>query len=285
MVLLDLLRQKTGVECIVVHVNHGIREDSNQDEDLVKEYCMSHNILFVSTKLHLEKDVSEESARRARYSFLQQCRIKYKAQNIVTAHHQDDLIETAVINIMRRTSWRGIAPFLENIELLRPLLKYTKYQLADYAKAHKVPWREDSTNSDQTYLRNYIRHTGLPWLRKHDSHWQNNFLQLIRKQQQLRRTIEDQLIQLVALHSTKVSAANHSERYLWCMTPIPVAYELLQAIFRVTCGHSMLREQAESALLFAKVAKPGKILLLNASWQVRVTRRQFIVEPRTGVVQ
>lgn len=285
MVLLDLLRQKAGVECIVAHVNHGIRPDSGQDEALVKEYCTSHNILFVSTRLHLKKNASEQAARQARYLFLQQCRIRLKTNGIVTAHHQNDVIETAIINIIRGTGWRGIAPFPDNTLLLRPLLECTKDQLLTYAKTHKVPWREDGTNTDQTYLRNYVRHTIIPALDQRQSQWRANFLQLIRKQTPLRRTIEDQLAQLVALQSTKESGVHSTERYMWCMASLPEAYEFLQAIFRATCGHSLVRGQAESALLFAKIAKPGKVMPLNTDWQVRVTQRHFIVEPRTAVVQ
>jgi tRNA(Ile)-lysidine synthetase-like protein len=285
MVLIDLLRQRTGVECIVAHVNHGIRLDSEQDENLVKDYCTSHNISFISTRLHLKKNASEQAARQARYLFLQQCRIKFKAIGIITAHHQNDVIETAIINVLRGTGWRGIAPFQENTQLQRPLLEYTKDQLLNYAKTHKLRWREDTTNTDQTYLRNYVRRTIIPVLDQQQSQWQNKFLQLIRKQRHLRRTIEDELAQLIALQSSKELGANHTERYLWCMTPLPEAYELLQTVFRVTCGHSLLREQVESALLFAKIAKPGKAMLISTDWQVRVTLRHFIVEPRTAVVQ
>src|SRR5688572_33061536 len=97
MVLLDVLRRQPGVDLVVAHLNHGIREDSAEDEKLIHHYTMSHNIKLVSKTLNLGAGVSEEKARQARYDFLRQCRTRFKADFIVTAQHQDDLVETAII--------------------------------------------------------------------------------------------------------------------------------------------------------------------------------------------
>src|SRR2546428_6703449 len=93
MVLLDMLRRLPEHDLVVAHVNHGLRNDADDDEKLVAHYSMSHNIRFVSTHLQL-KGTSEDEARRARFRFLRRCCKKFNAQAILLAHHQDDVIET-----------------------------------------------------------------------------------------------------------------------------------------------------------------------------------------------
>jgi tRNA(Ile)-lysidine synthase TilS/MesJ len=113
---------------------------------------------------HLSKTTSEDTARKARYTFLEQIRSKYKADAIVTAHHQDDLIETAVLNILRGTGHRGLKSISANKGVLRPLLGYSKNTILNYAKVNKLRWREDVTNQEEIYLRNYLRNKVLAGL-------------------------------------------------------------------------------------------------------------------------
>lgn len=283
MALLDMLRRQEGVELVVAHVDHGIRPDSSEDENLVHSFCMSHNILFVSKRLHLGKHASEEVARKARYRFLQHCRNKFGAEKIITAHHQDDLIETAVINLLRGTGWRGLAPFTHS-EILRPLIETTKIELRSYVKRHHVSWREDSTNTDQTYLRNYVRHTLVPYMGRVDRTWRANILRQVRKQRRLRRTIEklvDNMWRKLAVGENGVITL---PRHWLIMLPADVAYEMMQATSRQVQQQSLLHDQAEAALLFAKVAKPAKTMPLNNEWQLRVTKDQLIVERRSPVI-
>ncbi len=164
MVLLDLLSGLPRVELIVAHFDHGVRSDSGADEALVKETAARHGLPFESAKGKLGGNASEEAARAARYNFLEGVRLKYKATAIITAHHQDDLIETAFINLLRGTGRRGLVALAINPKVARPLLKWTKEDILSYAKKQGLEWREDKTNQDDTILRNYIRRQILPRL-------------------------------------------------------------------------------------------------------------------------
>ncbi len=142
---------------IVAHVDHGIRSDSFWDRELVQTYCQQKEIVFEYVELGLGSEASEAEAREARYTFLNSIKEKYHADAVVTAHHQDDLIETALLNVLRGTGIRGLCSLASSDELIRPMLGVSKAEILEYAWAHSVVWREDSTNKDLSYRRNWLR--------------------------------------------------------------------------------------------------------------------------------
>lgn len=146
----------SSVELVVAHFNHGIRPDSAEDEKLVARAAKKYNLPFEVGYGNLGQNASEDVARAARYKFLETVAKKHRAKGIITAHHQDDLIETAFINILRGTGRTGLSS-IRNSKIYRPLLDIPKKEILAYAKSNKIQWREDETNSDTIYLRNYIR--------------------------------------------------------------------------------------------------------------------------------
>lgn len=163
-VLLSLLKHKSIVskdspwKLTVAHFDHGIRADSGKDRLFVEKLAKEYQLAFYCEEGNLGINSSEAKARAARYRFLRKIKQQTKSDAIVTAHHQDDLIETAIINLLRGTKAKGLGSLKSTDEIIRPLLGFSKQQLIDYAKKQKLQWREDATNQDQKYLRNYVRH-------------------------------------------------------------------------------------------------------------------------------
>lgn len=164
-VLLNLLSKAPGLELVVAHFDHGIRDDSIEDLEFVRSLASEYGLTFVAEQVVLGANTSEATARDARYKFLRKVMKNEDARAIATAHHQDDLIETILINIMRGTGRKGLSPLHESPDVVRPLLDVPKSEILAYAKEHKIEWREDSTNQDQKYLRNYLRLSVLPGLK------------------------------------------------------------------------------------------------------------------------
>jgi tRNA(Ile)-lysidine synthetase-like protein len=157
MVLLDLLCRQPGLELIVAHFDHGIRADSASDARFVAEAAAKLGLSFEIDHGQLGPAASEEKARLARYRFLNRVCQKYEANKIITAHHRDDVIETAIINMLRGTGPRGLTAIMLNEGVQRPLLDFTKTDIKRYALINGITWREDPTNQDMRYLRNYVR--------------------------------------------------------------------------------------------------------------------------------
>ena len=162
MVLLDIIRNQPNISLVVAHFNHGIRESSYRDEQLVEAYCKTHGLTFEVGYGKLGPNTSESQARQARMDFLHTTKDKHSADYILTAHHKDDLLETALINIIRGTHRRGMSSLVSSQEFKRPLIAATKPEIYAYAKAHGVAWSEDETNTDTRYLRNYLRAEVIP---------------------------------------------------------------------------------------------------------------------------
>jgi tRNA(Ile)-lysidine synthetase-like protein len=162
--LLNMLSKMNNVLLIIAHYDHGIRAESHKDRIFVKKLAAQYGYPFESTEGKLGSNASEATAREARYKFLHDVKIKHGADAIITAHHQDDVVETLVMNLLRGTRRKGLSSLQSNDEVVRPMLNLTKTKIIAYAKRHTLQWREDETNRDESYTRNWIRHRVLPQL-------------------------------------------------------------------------------------------------------------------------
>ncbi len=141
---------------VVAHFDHGIRPESVQDAQLVEQLAKSQGLQFVVGRAKLGAEASEDQARRARYDFLRSTLKQANAVAIITAHHQDDLLETILLHVQRGTGRAGLTP-MQSTDILRPLLYVTKKQILQYAQGNKLAWHDDPTNQDTKYARNKIR--------------------------------------------------------------------------------------------------------------------------------
>lgn len=151
------------------YIDHSQRLDTDLDVKNVQEMCRELGVKFNSTKLDLPKNCSEGLAREARYKALNLILKDRGLDHLVTGHHTDDIVETALINLTRGTGPKGLCslqhqpagiwrPFLYNLQQQRTGSRtVTKQTLLSYAKQHNLTWNEDSTNQSGQYLRNRIR--------------------------------------------------------------------------------------------------------------------------------
>lgn len=156
---------------IVAHYNHRMRgEESDRDESFVRDLSARLGLRCVVG--HASRSVvvspSEDSLRRQRYAFLDQQAHACGARCVTTAHTADDQIETVLHQLFRGTGLVGLSgirstrPLGEDAVLIRPLLEIRRHQLRAMLDEIGQNWREDSSNTQQHYRRNWLRHTLLP---------------------------------------------------------------------------------------------------------------------------
>jgi len=165
-VLLHLLRfglEPTKVVVEAAHFDHAMRVASEADALWVKGLCRAWEV-----PLHLGRTPqplsSEDEARRARYDFLLRVKGSVGADWLLTAHHGDDQAETVLFRIFRGTGLAGLAgiPARRSPGILRPLLSFSREELAGYARHVGIRHRADPSNADLSYSRNVLRKRILP---------------------------------------------------------------------------------------------------------------------------
>jgi tRNA(Ile)-lysidine synthase len=165
MVLLHLVRTEFPRAVVAVaHFDHAWRDDSAADAEWVAAACRA-----AAVPCYIERSTSratgEAAARAARYGFLARAADAFEADRVLTAHHADDQVETILFRMARGAGTRGLAGIPSRRgRLTRPLLPFGRPAIEQYAAAHGIAWREDSTNRDDRYARNRIRHTVVPAL-------------------------------------------------------------------------------------------------------------------------
>lgn len=178
MTLLDWLykyRKKLEIEICLAHVNHGLREESDFEEQELKKIAKKLGVnIFTSS---FSGPFSEQKARAFRYSFFKKIMKEEQCTALVTAHHADDQAETIFMRILRGSRLFHISGIKEkqrfaNGELIRPLLSFQK---SDFPTIFHF---EDWTNQENHYLRNRIRNDYFPILEKENPQLKKHLIEL-----------------------------------------------------------------------------------------------------------
>lgn len=156
----------------VAHCNFGLRaEESDLDEQLVKCWCEENGITFHRKRFDTNQFAQEnkmgiqQAARELRYAYFKDLLKEHDLCKLATAHHAADQIETVLFNWCRGTGLQGLCGMpLVNDFVVRPMLHVSKQDILAYALAHKIQYREDSSNAKLDYTRNKFRHQIVPVL-------------------------------------------------------------------------------------------------------------------------
>ncbi|MCC6534222.1 MAG: tRNA lysidine(34) synthetase TilS [Burkholderiales bacterium] len=176
-VLLETLRRlarRDGLRLDALHVNHGLSANALAWERFCAAYCRRRGIAFRAVRVELAGAGNVEArARAARYAAFAQ----WGSELVALAHNRDDQAETALLNLLRGSGVRGLAamplsrmldpsPGRRAQRLIRPLIDVPRSAIAAYARARKLRWIEDESNSEQRFSRNFLRLKVLPLLQR-----------------------------------------------------------------------------------------------------------------------
>ena len=182
-VVLAHLCAKLGIRFSLAHCNFQLRgKESEEDEEFVGELAKELKVDYFVKHFDTDKYASnnklsiQEAARDLRYSWFHELANENKIDLILTAHHSDDDLETFIINLSRGTGIKGLVGIPHRSGMIRrPLLVFSRREILDYAESEGLSWREDSSNKEEYYLRNKIRHHLVPLLREINPAFLDNF--------------------------------------------------------------------------------------------------------------
>ncbi|NQV30583.1 MAG: tRNA lysidine(34) synthetase TilS [Candidatus Marinimicrobia bacterium] len=176
-VLLHLLNNIQNIQLSVVHFDHHLRgAESRADKEFITEYATSlqQEVHIISEEIQVYADehslsLEEAGSRRRRETFLA-LKEDLDFDLVATGHHQDDQIETVLLNLYSGTGIAGLAGTSSfQGELVRPLIPFTRAEITEYARINKVNYRIDQSNSDISFMRNNIRVNIVPSMLKLNS--------------------------------------------------------------------------------------------------------------------
>ena len=181
---------------ICAHVNHNTgRVGQDEDEKFVREYSKKHHHIFESMKIEeYNKNNFHNQAHKKRYHFFEMILKKYHSEYLFTAHHGDDLMETILFRLIRGSTMEALHGFSEisrknGYIVVRPLLKYTKFDLLQYNSQNHIPYRIDDSNEKDIYTRNRIRKNMLPFMKQEQKNVHLKFLKLSRELEEMENFI------------------------------------------------------------------------------------------------
>lgn len=173
--ILRVLSPRLGLELFALTVDHGLRPEADADARCAQEFCARLGIPCVRRSADVLGLAAangwglEEAGRHARYALLEEERRAQKADFVALGHHAGDLSEDVLLRLARGTGWPalgGMAARDDARRLLRPLLFTKPQDLRDLLTECGVSWREDASNASLNFMRNRLRHTVLPLLRR-----------------------------------------------------------------------------------------------------------------------
>jgi len=174
LLLLFNLKSKLGLTLHIAHLDHQLRKNSSADALFVKKWAEKFSIPVtikqIDPKLLKKKGSLEELCRNARLEFFIQTAKKIKADKIALGHNLDDQAETVLMRLLRGTGLSGLSGIslkrkIRSITFIRPLLETSRYEIDKYLKRRGIEPRIDSTNKEDLFLRNKIRHNLIPLLK------------------------------------------------------------------------------------------------------------------------
>lgn len=174
LLLLKELQKDIKFKLIAAYFNHHIREDAQEEEQWVKDFCASRRVELQvgggDVKAYKKKHGLnlENAASRLRSRFLEESAAGFENAKIATAHTKSDLTETFFIKLLRGSGSRGLSAIYSRIgdNIIRPLLFFPQKDILAFLERNKIHYYRDYTNEQNIFLRNKIRHVLIPEIEK-----------------------------------------------------------------------------------------------------------------------
>ncbi len=269
-VVMTELISNLGIDFAIAHCNYDLRGgESHKDEELVKTVAHRKGVTLHTKKITIGEGAIQLEARNARYEWFSKLSKKIGYTKIATAHHQNDSLETTLMNLSRGTGVKGLAGIAaQNGKIIRPILFATKQDIYHYAKVHSLLWREDASNNKLDYDRNKIRHQVIPHLEKLNPSLINTYSRTKERLELMQKLIEKKLKDIEGRH---YNSQNGEFQLDWVCDQSDL---LVLAEFLNRFGFNYQTARA----IFAARGKSGK-QFLGLSYEVLMDRSSFFLKP------
>ena len=234
-VALLVLARAANLNVTVWHIDHGLRENSHTEAELVAQLATQFGAQFESRRVSVEQGANTEArAREARYDAL--------PQGVMTGHTADDQAETILINLLRGSGTRGLAGMQPTSQ--RPLLHIRRSETEALCNALGIAVFNDPSNNDERFQRNRIRHEVLPLM---ELLAKRDLVPVLTRQADLLRDDDDLLNELagaldptdaLALANAPIALSRRAIR-TWLTNPLVPDSATVERVLEVARGNTL----------------------------------------------
>lgn len=270
----------------LAHCNFQLRgNDSDDDELFVTQLAQQWNLpCFVTrfdtyTLAKVEKGSIQMIARNLRYRWFEELRQREGYDYIATAHHQNDLAETVLLNLVRGTGIAGLHGIREKQgNIIRPMLSFTREVIELYAQEKQLKWREDASNKENKYYRNRLRNEVIPILKKLNPSFEKTLAQSVEKISAVERFFDAEVIQIEKKILTEYSGSIFLNLQLFnsITEKLIILFEILKKF-----GFSYIQTKEVLASLQSESGKK----FLSPTYTLVKDRAQLVITPLSHISQ
>lgn len=279
-----------GLRVVAAHLDHGLRPGSREDAAFCRELCdrlgapLRVGAADVAARARRDGGGIEEAAREERYAFLRGVKDEEEAVAIAVAHTRDDQAETLLLRLLRGAGRRGLGAMRERSrDRWRPLLAVSRSEVREHLGARGLPWREDPTNADPSFLRNRVRAELLPYLESRFNPSARETLaraaRLLAEEDDLLQELADALWARVARRSAEAVLLDREELR---SAPPALARRALRRALDETGGLKGVGQDPVEKLLALAGGTSGRRLPLPGGREALVRFGQIRIGPRAA---
>ncbi len=257
----------------LAHFNHRLRKEADREEEFCRSYAKERGLeIFVGSEevsMIAERTGRnlEETARELRYSFLREVKEREGFDLIATAHHLNDLVETALIWLSRGAGLEGLIGFEpKEGDIVRPLYEATREEILSYARARGLRWVEDTSNRDPRFFRNRVRMEVIPVLKSINPNLEETFLRtrkILKDENELMERLSEETLKAV-LRGNCVEVKGLSEAHVAIQRRALVKFTGVRNFSKIEQLRRLLGRGGEVSLgENLKVIRKGKLLCLK----------------------
>ncbi len=281
--LLHLLLENNNQQIVLCHYNHQLRgEESDEDAYFVAQLAKSLNLPYEGGSGNVKERAAKHSlsleaaAREARYEFFARVAQHRQIKKLFLAHHADDQVETCLFNFFRGSGSAGLAGMLPvttrmigsvELEIIRPLLSYTRKELRSYLENRNIAFRHDSSNDSLVPTRNRLRHIVLPFL---DNFFGSTYRSAVTRTATI-LAAEDEYLESLAAPFAKEEKLSTS------------MLEKMSLALRRRVIHAWLRNHKFCDVSFAEVERVASLLNLEGPAKINLSGKRY-ARRRAGVI-
>lgn len=286
-VLMVHLLKAAGFDFGIAHCNFQLRADeSTRDEQFCQNLAGQlgiefHVVKFDTSAYAATNKISiQMAARDMRYQWFEQLRQQHNYDVVALAHHQNDTIETILLNLTRGTGIAGLHGILpKNGALVRPLMFLGRDEIADIISQNKLKYVEDSSNASSKYARNKIRHQVIPHLKALNPNLESTFENNLKHFRELEQLLEIKLTEV----KEELLQANGDDLHIK-ISSIKKLQPMQLLLFRLLQPYGFNKTTVDDVI--ASLDKHAGRLFESGTHQFVLDREKFILSPkRKGELQ